>query len=48
MSEQVEVTQADRDAADALDEQLGFLTAIERPIVEQAFARYRMKVLADG
>lgn len=35
------VKQADIDAANALDDALGFLTDLERPIVEQAFARHR-------
>jgi hypothetical protein len=40
--EQVAVTQADEDAANALDDALGFLTDLERPIVAQAFARHRL------
>jgi len=38
----VTVTQEDRDAADALDDALGFLTANERPIVEQSLAAHRI------
>lgn len=40
--EPVAITQADREAADALDDALGFLTDIERPIILQAFARHRL------
>ncbi len=36
------VTQDDVAAANALDDALGFLTDLERPIVEQAFARHRL------
>lgn len=35
------ILQIDRDAADALDDALGFLTAEERPIVEQALVSHR-------
>jgi hypothetical protein len=38
--EQVRVEQRHRDAAARLDDELGFLTEIERPLVEQAFARF--------
>jgi hypothetical protein len=40
----VTVAQIDVDAAAALDDALGFLTEIERPIVVEHFARYRHRL----
>lgn len=42
------VTQSDRDALEALDDAVGFLTEIERPIVLQAFARHRQAPSLPG
>lgn len=36
----VEVTQAEIDAVDEMDDALGFLTEVERPILARAFARH--------
>lgn len=42
MTDFITPTQADRDALEALDDALGFLTDVERPIVLQAFAKRRL------
>lgn len=41
------VLQCDREAAEALDDALGFLTNNERPIVEKHLARHREEAQAE-
>lgn len=41
------ITQADREAAVALDDALGFLIDSERPIVPQAFAAHREEAVRE-